>query len=225
MQIQHLRLQCEELLGLQEFYVEHLGFPLIHASANGFIVQCGDSQLEFAAGEKAYYHFAFNIFPDQIASAAAWLEARGIALLPFEDERIVQFPNWEAEAVYFYDPAGNILEFIARKRLPASGNPDFSIAQVLSISEIGFGTYALEDVQRQLNSTMGLPIFGEAKPHFRALGDDHGLFILVDAATKLWIPMMEPAWPFPFAATLSSQGKSWDVKWDNVQLQLVSTGG
>ncbi len=220
MEIRRLKLETDSLAAMQDFYVARLGFSLMQATENGFTVQCGASELEFVLGQKAYYHFAFNIFPDQIASAANWLEERDIALLPFEDERIVQFPTWDAEAVYFYDPAGNILEFIARHRLPIAGKADFSIDQVVSICEIGFGSYQMEAVQQQLQATMGLPIFGEPKPYFRALGDDHGLIILVDTATKLWIPNMEPALPFPYEATIVAQAQFWQVAWDNAHFQV-----
>jgi catechol 2,3-dioxygenase-like lactoylglutathione lyase family enzyme len=218
--IQKLSLQSHDLASLKPFYCDVLGFPLLSSSAEAFSIQCGQSVLEFVQGPKAYYHFAYNVYPDQILSIEAWLAARGIPLLPFEDERIVQFPNWDAEAIYFYDPVGNILEFIARRCLPQRGNPTFSIDETIGICEIGFANYAMDTVPEQLQAVLGLPIFGASRPNFCALGDDHGLFILVDAADKLWIPNMEPALPFPFQATIGAKGKSWQVLWDNRTLLI-----
>jgi catechol 2,3-dioxygenase-like lactoylglutathione lyase family enzyme len=217
MQIQRLCIQGDDLQQLQDFYVGKLGFPL-QATAAGMTLQCGASQLEIQVGGKSYHHFAFNIPPDQIGAAADWLEGLGIALLPFEGHRIVPFPNWDAEAVYFHDPAGNIVEFIARKRLPASGRPQFSIDQVGCISEIGFATFTHAEHLTALNAEIGIPVFGSPTKTFCALGDDHGLFILVDAAHKLWIPSMEPALPFPFVADIVQGGTAWRLKWDAAQL-------
>jgi catechol-2,3-dioxygenase len=214
MQIHRLQLFTDRLPALREFYTQVLGFALVAESESSFVVQCGQSQLEYVQGESAYYHFAYNIVPDQLISAAAWLKEKGIALLPFENEEIVDFPNWKAQSVYFYDPAGNILEFIARRRLPERGHGAFSISDVLNISEIGIGTYEFKEMHAFLHHQMNVPVFGTPSPIFYALGDDHGLFILVDAHVKKWIPMMEPALPFPYAAEISEAGQKWRMKLD-----------
>ena len=221
MKIHRLRLHCPDIEKMAAFYAGLLGFPEMDRGAGSVAFQCGASNLEFVQGEPAYNHFAHNIPPDFLHLAADWVAARGIALLPFEGNNVVPFPNWDAQAIYFHDPAGNILEFIARNRIPQSGKTTFGNADVIGISEIGFATYAHAETLAQLRG-LGLPVFGGSTAIFSALGDDHGLFILVDAAHKSWIPNMEPALPFPFDASVTIAGTTMQLHWDNVQLQAGS---
>ena len=221
MQIHRLSLQCVDIDSIRAFYVELLGFEMMNDEESALTLRCGDSLLEFHTGSAAYYHFAFNISPDLLLHAAHWLEMKGIVLLPYEQNRIVPFPNWEAEAVYFHDPAGNIVELIARHRLPKSGRSTFSITDVLGISEMGFATYAFEDVFDQLTQEIGIPIFGNSSEAFAALGDDLGLFIVVDGTSKLWIPSMEPAQPFPFTTEIQQDQLYWELNWDNTVLDCT----
>ncbi len=220
MLIHRLRLHTDNVSALRDFYIGRLGFRLLTESENFISLACGQSVLEFVLGENCYYHFAFNIFPNQIASSAKWLEDRNIPLVPFEDERIVQFPNWDAEAVYFEDPSGNIGEFIARRRLAAGSDAQFSIGQVLNVCEIGFANFTHSQIADQIQAETGIAIFGKPSEVFTALGDDHGLFILVDSARKKWIPTMVPALPFPFEADVAVGGKSWTIRWDNATLSF-----
>lgn len=203
------------------FYEGLLGFELVSRTAEQVAFRCGASVLEFVQGEPAYYHFAFNIPPDLLEQASDWLVAHDISLQPFEGNRVVPFPNWDARAVYFYDPAGNILEFIARNRIPQSDKTAFGIADVIGISEIGFASFAHDKTVAALRD-LGIPAFGGSTAIFSALGDDDGLFILVDAAHKAWIPNMEPALPFPFETILGIAEETVHLRWDNVHLHAES---
>jgi catechol-2,3-dioxygenase len=211
MQIHKLRLNTSELPALQLFYTQVLGFELLEGNAEQFTVQCGHTQLTFEQGKAAYYHFAFNIFPDQLHAAADWLEAKGISLHPLEGARIVSFPNWEAEAVYFEDPAGNILELIARRRLPMRGQAAFAATEIIGISEIGWATLDFDGLKHTLQTQLQVPVFGNPSAIFAALGDDHGLFILVNAMRKSWIPNNVPALPFPFRAEITEGLQTWHI--------------
>jgi catechol-2,3-dioxygenase len=211
MQVTALSLHTHRLAEVCDFYAQVLGVPVREQGGSQITLQCGSSTLQFLEGEAAYYHFAINISPDQLHRAADWLREKGIPLLPMDGQDIVPFPNWDAEAIYFYDPAGNIVEFIARHRLPRSGRPIFGIDDLLSISEIGLPTHHFQEVKSFVETQLGLPIFGNPSPVFAALGDDHGLWILVDAAEKRWIPNMEPALPFPLEARVQVEGTTWDL--------------
>jgi catechol 2,3-dioxygenase-like lactoylglutathione lyase family enzyme len=221
MKIAELRLQTDCLPAVKEFYTRRLGMQLAWESAEAFALQCGHSRLVFEAGQAAYYHFAFNIPSEAVAAAADWLVALGIDLLPFEGNAIVPFPNWVAEAVYFHDPAGNIVEFIARKRLqipfPAGG---FKISQIAGVSEIGFPTVDPAGLRAALQAQIGLAAFWCPAPTFCALGDENGLVIVVDALEKRWIPTMAEAIPFPFSATLHSPAEEWNLAWDGTKLAI-----
>lgn len=211
MQVTALSLRTHRLAEVSDFYAQVLGLPVSAQGGSQITLQCGSSTLQFLEGEAAYYHFAFNISPDQLHRAADWLREKGIPLLPMDGQDIVPFPNWEAEAIYFHDPAGNIVEFIARHRLPRSGRAIFDMDDLLSISEIGLPTHHFLEVKSLMETQLGLSIFGNPSAIFAALGDDHGLWILVDAAEKCWIPNMEPALPFPLEATVQVEETTWDL--------------
>ena len=70
-------------------------------------------------------HFALNVPPDRFEEAVAFARER-VELL--KDD--VPFPHWRARAAYFFDPAGNLVELIARERAP--GEELF-----LELSEVG----------------------------------------------------------------------------------------
>jgi hypothetical protein len=71
------------------------------------------------------YHFAFNIPENQIRSAKEWLMPRTVLLKDEQGNDYFQHSGWNSEAVYFKDPAGNILEFIARHDLSNAVDGDF----------------------------------------------------------------------------------------------------
>ena len=140
MEIKLLTLQTNKLEMMKEFYTQHLGFSICEENLNGFQIQVGTSILEFTnkkvAGEP-YYHFAFNIPANQFQVAKEWLEEKTPLLLEDgEDEAYFSF--WPAYACYFEDPAGNIVELIARSNVNPTSEAPFSVNNILNISEIGF---------------------------------------------------------------------------------------
>ena len=128
------------------------------------------------------YHFAFNIPSDQIESACRWLRARVPVLRGDDGREIVRFESWNASAVYFHDPAGNIVEFIARHDLSHQTDGDFRMDNVLSVSEIGIAvpeSLGVLEAAEQVSRTLGLRPYRPIGDDFAALGTEHGLLILV----------------------------------------------
>jgi catechol-2,3-dioxygenase len=172
---------------LQTFYCETLGLP---GPSAGFI-QIGATRLGFLPAPQAWqgiYHFAFNIPPNLFDKACLWLSRRTSLLQDAQGETAFDFElPWNARAVYFHDPAGNILELVARRSLPESP-PPFESAKLLSISEVGL---AVEDVPRivhRLEQSAGLEVFsGQGSDEFTAVGDDNGMFIVVQQGRR-WYP-------------------------------------
>jgi hypothetical protein len=84
---------------------------------------------------------------------------------------------------YFYDPAGNIVELIARFDLDNNTSETFSSHQFLSVNEVGlvFTDENFEEEIMSLQDSYSLPNFDKQPPlpKFRAIGDDHGLFVVV----------------------------------------------
>ncbi|WP_269052170.1 hypothetical protein [Sporosarcina sp. G11-34] len=105
---------------------------------NSFTIQGGESTLTFIhSDEPAAYHFAFNIYGNQMESAKNWLDGR--VFLNLEDGRDEHYyKSFDADAIYFEDPAGNVVEFIGRRYRKVIG--DFSTSSILDISEISITT-------------------------------------------------------------------------------------
>ncbi len=205
MLIQGIGLNTSDLDAQLKFYEDVLGFQVIARRKNydeSFTVQTGATKLTFIKSyrEEMYrelfpelgkpseiHHFAFNIPENQIEQAAQWLQGRGISLLIADGRTIFNFESWNAHSIYFKDPQGNILEFIARHTLSNVNNKPFSTDSILSISEIGI---TVEDVPasiKQISSTLGLPVYKDASDTFAAMGDENGLFILVKR-DRIWYP-------------------------------------
>ncbi|MNL17020.1 hypothetical protein D3C87_1380890 [compost metagenome] len=86
---------------------------------NSLIIQVGSSVLKFIENPEfdSVYHFAFNIPENKLEEAIKWC-ADKIDLIMIENKRVIaNFETWNANAIYFYDNNGNLLEFIARHDL------------------------------------------------------------------------------------------------------------
>ena len=203
MLIDKLQLFTAQPQELVDFYTVVLELP----AAGQDSVQTGATRLVFLpapAGWQGAYHFAINIPPNRFAVACDWLRQRTPLLQDQAGDQVFELAApWNAQSVYFADSAGNILELIARRLLPDAPGP-FNASQMLSISEIGL---AVEDVPRTverlekftaLAGKPGLQVFsGQDSPDFCAVGDAHGLFIVVAQGRK-WLPERSlPAAPLP----------------------------
>lgn len=194
MQILEIHIASNNLAQQAAFYGQVLGLPVIRYTPARLGIQIGQSQLWFIAvplGEQPRYHLAFNIPSNQYEAAYVWLKQR-IALLHTSDGRDqFVFEAWRAEACYFADPQGNILELIARQAIPAAQGT-FGSHQFLSISELGLAGQPMPELRQLLIDKVGLAPFGDYDDQFTALGDDHGLFILVERG-RIWMPGGEAA--------------------------------
>ncbi len=202
---------------LRNFYAEQLGFPEIPAAGetDGFSFRSGYTRINIAPGDTdARYHFAFNVRPDQLESAISWLEKAGVELIdnPQGKGKIVDFPNWLAKSVYFYDPAGNIVEIIARAAIPRAGNaPKFTAASLTGISEIGIVTDDVPAMREWIAGTHRVGAFARQQntDTFSAMGDDEGLLLLVPAGRKWYMADFEAA---HFPLSIKGQNGGSEIK-------------
>ena len=176
-----LRLQTRDLAAQRAFYTETLNLRLLHDSADGITLAAGRTELMFVVGGQGNptYHFAFNIPENKLPAALSWLEERTEVHRDVDGSQIYTFTSWNAHAVYFRDPAGNILEFIARHNLPNAAEGAFTERDILYASEIAI---TVDDVPRavaEARRQLGLEIFnGTQSDQFAALGDDHRLLLI-----------------------------------------------
>lgn len=193
MTIQELSLCTCNLQKLHSFYSETLGCETAFEIETSFRIQIGDTTLTFTERETATpYHFAINIPSNQIQGAVDWLKQR-VSILPGYGSEIVDFSSWKAKSVYFYDSDRNIVELISRERLNVHRNDSFDAAQFLGISEIGLPVEDIESTYSTLKTFAPFPIFSGSFDTFCAVGDDQGLFIIIDKNKKDWFPTEDPA--------------------------------
>ncbi|MUK87849.1 hypothetical protein GMD78_05480 [Ornithinibacillus sp. L9] len=191
MEIKELSLLTSKLQEMKRFYVEKLSIPLFIENEQSFTLKIGNSKLIFVSSEEdSFYHFAFNIPNEKLMEAKNWLSER-TEILTEDGEEIIHFPSpWDAKAFYFFDPSGNIVELIEKERLNQFSDEEFSGASILSVSEIGFPVDSPENFKALLND-LHIPVFRDFE-QFKALGDDHGLFIVVNKNRKWFMGNKNP---------------------------------
>jgi catechol-2,3-dioxygenase len=208
MNIDELDLLAAGLPAQREFYTGVLGLPGAEESG-AFSVRAGSSRLTFRQapdGWTGVYHFAFNIPENRFQEAKSWLSGRAPLITDARGKDEFGFESWNAHSVYFYDPAGNILELIARHNLDNSTSEPFSEQSLLSVSEIGLATDNVPDTVRLLQDELGAGIYdGAGSDMFTAAGDEHGLLIVVKQS-RVWFPDTgKPAELVPLTAFISNQ--------------------
>ena len=198
MKIAELILDTKNLKGQLSFYQDLLNFKLIKRSESCVSFQIGKSKLTFVEKDKATpYHFAFNIPFDKVKEGLSWLKDR-VTVIPNEDDEIIDFENWMAKAIYFYDKDHNIVEFIARKEMGNDLKGGFGSKSILSISEIGIGTDNIKELYEQINAIKPIDIYDGSFERFCAIGNYEGLFIAVDMSQKEWFPKGDQIFPSGF---------------------------
>jgi catechol-2,3-dioxygenase len=97
------------------------------------------------------------------------------------------FQRVNRHAVYFADPAGNILELIARHNLKDGSPGRFSLTDVLYVNHFGF---VVDDVMKsieQIRKALHLQLRQPPVDTFAQLGDEHRHLVLV-SRERLWLP-------------------------------------
>ncbi|MEM6721212.1 MAG: VOC family protein [Bacteroidota bacterium] len=198
MKISELTLYSTNLKAQQHFYTQVLELPLVFAEADKFTVKLGVSSLTFVKSDRTFpAHFAINISSYKIQQALQWIQHRTDILL-CDGNPIADFSGWNAEALYFYDKDGNIVEFISRRDLDIINTHPFSTADIISISEVGIVSDDNETIYHQINNMHPIEIYDGSFDRFCVLGNAEGLFILVNNAKKKWYPTLEDAFPADF---------------------------
>lgn len=195
---------------IRSFYSELLGFPVLQSEQEAFTLQAGVSELSFqeAAGpdKVPFYHFAFTIPENKLEEAKAWIESKKIAISTEAGEQISFSESWNSHSVYFEDPAGNILELIARHTMDNGVDRPFDPARdLLCISEIGLPTGDVSAAVDQF-AELGILTYKVRNDSFNPIGDDNGLFI-VCAPGRRWHFTNKTAESFPVQVTIRNVGQ------------------
>ena len=188
MKIKELIIYTDKLNEQLDFYVHGLGIQLLNRTSHSGSLKIGSSILTFKLKESVTpYHFAFNIPSNTEEEALIWLKKR-VQILTFDDNEIIDFPSWNARSIYFYDKDLNIVEFISRKNLKIHNEAKFSSRLILNISEVGLATIQIEKTYTELNKIQNIDVFDGNFERFCAVGNEAGMFILVNPNIKNWFP-------------------------------------
>ena len=199
MAILEARLETAPLDAQRAFYSERLGLPLEKDGGDGFTVRAGSSLLRFERAEQGEptYHFAFNVPANRFAESKAWIAER-VELVTYEGDDEFDFSSWNAHAVYFFDPAGNIVELISRHGLPNEADAP----ALLEISEMGMPAPDVPALSRMIEEQLGFGLYDGGGDAFAAMGDERGLLIVVRSG-RTWFPQAGEGRPWPLELTLS----------------------
>lgn len=219
MLFKEITLQTKNADALYDFYKNTLQLNIVKPDSKTISINAGKSTLIFEQtndGEKPFYHFAFNIPSNKIEEALQWLKER-VELLWIEDYKsfIAEFTHWNARSVYFLDVAGNIVELIARFDLHDEVDETFSAKHIRNVSEIGivFNTEQFDARVNELMQQYQLEYFSKQPPmkHFRAIGDDEGLFIVVPDHRN-WYPTNIAGGIFALGVVFENKDKEYRLQ-------------
>jgi catechol-2,3-dioxygenase len=183
-------LSSAPLAKMRVFYHQSLGLRVADEQPDRLTLAAGETRLTFVkAGPndgQPFYHFAFNIPQNKVLAARAWQKER-TALLPIPEwlrdpkypDDVVDYRHWNAHSLFFYDPAGNVVEYIARHDLRNGARGDFGSKDILYASEIGLIVDDVAAAAARLKEVVGLDQYRGASDQFTALGDERGLLLVM----------------------------------------------
>ncbi|WP_068781630.1 ring-cleaving dioxygenase [Paenibacillus sp. GM2] len=206
--LEKLELLTANLQATKLFYQEVLELQLVEDKQDTFTVQAGATRIRFEATEGyncPFYHFALNIPENQFREAKSWIQSR-VPLIQEEGDDEVFFTSWNAHSVYFEDPSGNIVEFIARHNLSNAISHSFHSGEINGVSEIGVVVDEVIPFVRALNK-IGLPNWKEDSEGLTPVGDEHGLFIVVKKGRTWFFSNQKPAEYYPLRVSIQGIGR------------------
>jgi hypothetical protein len=157
----------------------------------------GETNLEFSAGEgEPFYHFALLLPGDRFDAAHRWADERFELL-----GGVFEFENWDARAVYFHDPAGNIVELIAHHGLEENGRTgEFGPDEIVGFSELGVVGNRAENLRMSR-----LPLWSGMidDPERLAFVGEKGRTLILAEEGRGWLPTGRPAEIHPVEFELS----------------------
>jgi catechol 2,3-dioxygenase-like lactoylglutathione lyase family enzyme len=195
---------------LERFYVGCLGFTADVDGDRLTLTTGGGSHVTFepAPGDAGpFYHFALLVPGDRYAAARSWLEpCAGLLTRPGQPSTTFRFDAWDADACYFHDPAGNIVELIAHRgvgEMHADG-AGFTAGELLGISEIGL-VVADPPAAADTLASAGVDLWSggvEGRDALAFIGRQAHTLILC-APGRPWLPTQRPAECHPVTASLN----------------------
>ena len=220
MKINELVIFTSQLEKQLHFYTQQLELPLLEQTSNLFKVAVGQTLLVFKQYSHTFhYHFAVNIPSNQDMEALVWLQDR-VDVLSDHGSQLIDFKNWNAKSMYFYDADQNIVEFISRRNLGVENKDPFNYRGLLGISEIGVPVNDIRSTYEDLQELSEFKIFDGDFKRFCAVGDETGLFIIIDKNKKKWFPTNEVAHSANFELKFENRGQELELEFQDGRLSF-----
>ena len=180
------------LAAMKAFYGKTLDLGIIEDTPGRLTVEAGETRITFVSsselveGRAPFYHFAFNIPENKIVQALEWQKAR-TPMLPIPERNradgyppeVVDYRHWNAHSIFFLDPAGNVVEYIARHDLKNADRNPFAWTDIQYASEIALVVDDVDATARTLTDSAGLAAYRNGSDQFRAMGDEYGLVLVM----------------------------------------------
>ena len=146
------------------------------------------------------YHFTISIPTNQIEACLEWILNQK-AINPDTNEEIT-IPLWKdylngaeivrrnlynSQSVFIQDPAGNVVELLARHDKPEIRDGAFNKDMFIGISEVGIVTRDIRKTATLLKDTFGADEVQGSSNSFKPIGGATGLLKLI-VPGKPWIP-------------------------------------
>jgi len=177
---------------MKTFYGKTLDLRIMDEKDDRFTVEAGETRITFVKAAQAegvrapFYHFAFNIPENKIVKALEWQKARTPLLAIPERNRaagyppeVVAYDHWNAHSVFFLDPAGNVVEYIARHDLKNGDTGAFSWSDILYASEIALIVDDVAATAATVTEVAAVAPYKGGDDQFAALGDEYGLLLVM----------------------------------------------
>lgn len=220
------------LAQMETFYGGLLGFHT--RIQEGALVVEGPAwsvTFEHALGVAAHYHFAFNIPENQVVEAHDWCRQRVELITPpafLRDRRlpreVVSFRHWNAHSVFFWDPAGSAVEFIARHTLTNSRTRPFGVDSAERISEIGLVVEDVPSSAAELRTALDLDTYIRASRGFEPLGNESGLLLIMRAGEPMAFGRGRARQPYPTSVRMTGRSDGGELTLPGYPYSLLASG-
>jgi catechol 2,3-dioxygenase-like lactoylglutathione lyase family enzyme len=209
------------------FYEQTLGFAVERRDGR-VVVPVGADVLELVAtggGTDPFHHFALLVPGDRFDAARAWLGERAETLARDDGETVFPFDFWDARAVYFHDPAGNIVELIAHAGTAEGSGVagDFSAAELAGLSEVGIVVDDMTAAVAALERDVGLELWSGRAEQLAFVGAKAHTLILAPLG-RGWLPTGRPSEAHAATVTVTGGTKGAVVLAASPERSVLTTG-
>jgi catechol 2,3-dioxygenase-like lactoylglutathione lyase family enzyme len=222
-----LAVAAARLEAVAGFYEQTLGFA-VEQRPGRVVIPVGGDVLELVAtgdGTDPFHHFALLVPGDRFDAARTWLGERVEPLVRDDGETVFPFDFWDARAVYFHDPAGNIVELIAHagtaERSGVAGV--FSAAELAGLSEVGIVVDDMAAAVAALERDVGLELWSGSAEQLAFVGAKAHTLILAPPG-RGWLPTGRPSEPHAATVTVTGGTKGAVVLAGSPERSVLTTG-